>query len=177
MQYNYHMKKIHYTPGQIEEVRRLYYVEMKTTTEIARLFSVSQPHILRKMDEWGMPRRRRWASPTRTCTGCGETKPRSEFRGKTSYCKPCHNKQSRKYSIQKQYGITIDEYNAMLMKQNNQCAICGKTPEENGRGLAVDHDHVTGKIRALLCLSCNNGLGQFNDDVELLQSAITYLKE
>ena len=45
------------------------------------------------------------------------------------------------------------------------------------RRLAVDHDHKTGKIRGLLCISCNVGLGHFQDDVELLRSAILYLQE
>ena len=61
----------------------------------------------------------------------------------------------------KQYGITLTEYNEKLKTQGGGCAVCGKTPEENGRRLAVDHNHETGKVRGLLCIGCNVGLGWF----------------
>lgn len=73
------------------------------------------------------------------------------------------------------YGITIKEYYKMLEDQGGGCAVCGKTPGENGRRLAVDHDHETGEVRGLLCSSCNTGLGNFKDDPQLLESAMYYL--
>ena len=59
--------------------------------------------------------------------------------------------------------------------QDGKCAICGKRDEL--RRLALDHCHKTGKLRGLLCMQCNTGLGQFRDDTNLLQKAITYLSK
>ena len=57
--------------------------------------------------------------------------------------------------------------------QDGKCAICGKEPED--RRLAMDHCHATGRIRGLLCMHCNVGLGMFKDKKELLEQAIAYL--
>ena len=75
----------------------------------------------------------------------------------------------------RKYGITPQEYDALLEKQEGKCAICKETCAVYGR-LCVDHDHTTGKIRGLLCNHCNTGLGKFKDKVELLDVAIEYLK-
>jgi hypothetical protein len=71
------------------------------------------------------------------------------------------------------YGITLDQYNELLLKQNGKCAICHGT--NKGKLLAVDHDHKSDKIRGLLCTKCNTGLGLFNDKLELLEKAKEYL--
>jgi hypothetical protein len=76
--------------------------------------------------------------------------------------------------LKRNYGIGLDFYEQLLGKQDGKCAICGEP--ENGRALAVDHDHGTGNIRGLLCTNCNNGLGRFRDDVSRLRNAIEYLK-
>jgi len=73
-----------------------------------------------------------------------------------------------------EYGITLVEYREMAALQNGLCAICGEVCK-SGRVLAVDHDHVTGVNRGLLCIRCNNGLGNFRDDLDLLTAAINYL--
>jgi hypothetical protein len=73
------------------------------------------------------------------------------------------------------HGITIEEYQQMLLNQNNRCAIC-KTNEPGGKGRwHIDHCHETNKVRGLLCTVCNTGLGMFKDDPERLQNAISYL--
>jgi len=74
------------------------------------------------------------------------------------------------------FGITIETYNDMLARQFGRCAIC-KTTNWGGRwnSPCVDHCHLTGKIRGLLCLLCNRGLGNFRDNVDLLQAASEYL--
>lgn len=74
-----------------------------------------------------------------------------------------------------QYGITLEQYDAMLEAQNNGCAICGVSPEQNGRRLDIDHCHTSGKVRGLLCTNCNTGIGKFNDDPDLLAEAMKYL--
>lgn len=76
-------------------------------------------------------------------------------------------------------GFGIDQYIEMLEAQDHKCAICGQPETMVKRGkklhMAVDHDHATGKVRALLCHSCNTGLGKFRDDTSLLALAIAYL--
>lgn len=69
----------------------------------------------------------------------------------------------------------------MLMeKQNGRCAICGSLPDSprnHGReSLCVDHNHITDEIRGLLCVSCNAGIGQLADDLDLLRKAVAYLE-
>lgn len=71
------------------------------------------------------------------------------------------------------YGITPEQYSAMVATQNGVCAICSGAPTK--RGLFVDHDHATGRVRALLCHHCNVGLGHFCDSVDRLGNAIDYL--
>lgn len=81
------------------------------------------------------------------------------------------------------YGMTIEEHEQMLTEQGGGCAICG-TPDPGHQDWATDHDHACcpgkkscGKcVRGLLCSRCNVGLGMFEDDVERLMSAITYLE-
>lgn len=77
--------------------------------------------------------------------------------------------------IKKRYGISKDDYAALLVRQHNKCAIC-HTPETSlKRRLGVDHCHKTGKIRGLLCDKCNSMLGHANDSIEFLQRGIEYL--
>lgn len=86
----------------------------------------------------------------------------------------------RKVKLRSLYGISPEEYADHLIVQKGVCAICFQPETEIIRGkirlLAVDHDHATGKVRGLLCQDCNLGLGRFNDDPELLGSAISYLR-
>lgn len=81
----------------------------------------------------------------------------------------------RDYQLRRSYGLTRVEYEQMLEQQDGKCAICGAECS-TGRRLAVDHDHITGQIRGLLCSNCNLGIGKFHDSVELLKEAIRYLE-
>ncbi len=74
------------------------------------------------------------------------------------------------------YGIKLEEYNRLLEKQGGVCAICKKQCSTKTR-LSIDHDHITGKVRGLLCRRCNAGLGAFSDKIEELKLAIKYLME
>lgn len=146
----------------------------------------------------------------KTCTGCSQTKSRSDFpRRATSpdglayRCKECTNAASRSWSERNpdrravinrayrerhaavlparerannllyRYGITDDEYDAMVEVQQGRCAVCRQEPD--GR-LFVDHDHRTGQNRGLLCHNCNLGLGHFKDDPDVLRAALDYLE-
>ncbi len=84
--------------------------------------------------------------------------------------------------LKKHYGITLAEYEVMSTQQNHKCAICNnaETAVDNKghiRMMPVDHCHTTGKIRGLLCTACNTALGGFRDNIELLESAIVYLRK
>lgn len=80
-------------------------------------------------------------------------------------------------NIQKKYGISKEDYDEILKSQNGGCAICG-TDKQVGRGrLHVDHCHTSNKVRGILCSKCNAGIGQLNDSIELLSSAIKYLED
>jgi len=73
------------------------------------------------------------------------------------------------------WGLSRENYVRMLEAQGGRCAICWREPSELPLAFSVDHDHVTGRIRGLLCLNCNTGVGQLNDDPYLLRRAIDYL--
>ncbi len=83
-------------------------------------------------------------------------------------------------SLMLKYGINRADYVRMFDAQDGKCAICGQPEidtDKNGaiKALAVDHDHATRKVRALLCAACNTGLGKFKDDTSMLALAIAYL--
>lgn len=130
------------------------------------------------------------------CKTCGIEKPTTHFYVKKkkpvvtyrSDCKICYGIKSaeafrkpeatearkkswRKYSRFKLYGITEAIYDSMVANQSGCCKICG-VEDDN---LHIDHCHATGKVRGLLCQSCNTGLGKFKDDVVIMGKAIEYL--
>ena len=133
---------------------------------------------------------------TKYCKSCDTTKPIDDFylRNKTSMvrhstCKECDKKRVkenhdpvayRNAELQRRYGITQQDYEVMIVEQNNQCAICNAT-EPGGRHnsgyFVVDHCHTTGKVRKLLCNNCNTALGLVGDNTQTLQSMIEYLQE
>lgn len=135
------------------------------------------------------------------CSTCNEHKEASLFpkaankkRGYAWICKSCKsiklkNKKAsmspeewtalnKKYWIKSDYGITIDEYNSLLKQQEHKCAICKIDEVDATNGvLHIDHCHTTKKVRGLLCMACNTGLGKFKDSEEVLQEAIKYLRK
>ena len=100
-----------------------------------------------------------------------------------SRCVQCYNiydyKIDKNSKLKKAYGISLQDYNELLTKQNGKCSICGV--DNNGyyrkklRAFAVDHCHTTSKIRGLLCSDCNTGIGLLKDNIDLLNNAIKYL--
>jgi hypothetical protein len=85
----------------------------------------------------------------------------------------------RERSLWKNYGLTIEGYNAIFKSQGGRCAIClqKEVSGKRSKRLAVDHCHETGRIRGLLCQRCNRALGLLKDDKNVLANAITYLSE
>jgi len=135
------------------------------------------------------------------CTKCGEQKELSEFyankgnkNGIHSECKGCHLEYKRTHPVnnvetkglynkmnphkamvwrlKSRYGITPEDLKEMKMSQDSKCAICNKDVP-----LKVDHDHSTNVVRGLLCNGCNRGIGFFNENVSVLESAIRYLNK
>jgi hypothetical protein len=123
--------------------------------------------------------------------------------GLQTYCRSCHNKiQREKYALdpsqkikrqvrerkrksknplakknselQRLYGISIDQYVELFSLQGEVCKIC-KQNCKTKKSLSVDHDHLSGKIRGLLCNRCNRAIGMFEDSPELLGLAARYL--
>ena len=80
----------------------------------------------------------------------------------------------RKSYLKRTYGMTIEQFDAMLAAQDGVCAIC-RQPRPEERTLHVDHDHATGAVRGLLCFKCNNALGDFDDSLALFEAAASYL--
>jgi len=135
------------------------------------------------------------------CTSCRKTKDISSFGKHKGYrlgvravCNECRriaNKERPKegrhqeYVRNKQhaldrelfsnYGITREQYNEMIIKQDYLCAICGKHQSESHKGLHTDHCHETKKVRGLLCNSCNLAIGMLKHNVTILTKAIKYL--
>lgn len=131
---------------------------------------------------------------TKYCSDCQQEHPVSEFGknsaaydGLTAYCKVHHEERGRlnraknygsgrAYRLKYRHGITIEQYEQMLEAQDHKCAICLRYPKNNLKNpWHVDHDHATGKVRGILCHSCNTALGNFNDDPEILEKALEYL--
>lgn len=137
---------------------------------------------------------------TRTCRSCG-----CDFEGKynSHKCSDCkkavrreiqrrfeennpgyfrewqaNNPRRKDTRLRHAYDLTEEEWDSLHAAQSGKCAICGEEGgwKANGGALVVDHDHDTGKVRGLLCPSCNRGLGQFEDDPERLRSAAQYIE-
>lgn len=113
------------------------------------------------------------------CNTCCEWLPITEYRsapkGRTKdklspICMRCH----RSAAIQRQYGITLDEYEVMHAKQGGVCAICAGV-NDDGRNLHIDHDHATGAVRGLLCGNCNTAIGLLGEDIARITASIAYL--
>jgi Autographiviridae endonuclease VII len=143
----------------------------------------------------------------RTCKGCKKTKPIDDFYKGKYRCKVCTVQASndwrsqnpersralgraryarspdkfkaavRSSTLKAKYGLTPEQYDAMLAAQGGHCAICPATePGGGNKKFNVDHDHVTGKVRGLLCRSCNLMLGYSEDSEERLEAGIAYLR-
>lgn len=90
-----------------------------------------------------------------------------------------HKDGHKDYLLRRMYGITLEEYQEMVLRQKGLCAICGRMPvgKHNQAVLHVDHDHETGRVRGLLCSHCNRGLGFFRESADLLRAAVDYLAD
>lgn len=81
--------------------------------------------------------------------------------------------------MMKKHGKTLQDWNDLWAKQDGKCAICNQGMTDGGQSGAsahLDHDHVTGEVRGLLCSQCNLGLGKFGDDPGRLEAAALYVQ-
>lgn len=125
-----------------------------------------------------------------TCRKCGQNKSarhfyrRSDSASFCNTCRDCHRAYQRQRRIElpdyarsrylSKYGITLIQYKEMCRKQDNSCAICfGKQK----RALSVDHHHASGKVRELLCGSCNALIGLAKESIDILLKAVKYIEK
>lgn len=139
------------------------------------------------------------------CGRCAATKPITEFptvspkarsykkfkNGIKPWCKDCYKEYTNQYMrnarketskyrdshYMKKYGLTREEVIDMHEVRNHKCDICGNDSDHRYETLCVDHCHTSGKVRGLLCFSCNTLLGNAKDNVEVLKNAIIYLEK
>lgn len=121
------------------------------------------------------------------CRVCGESNlsklvtDKNRPLGVRNFCRKCRQDSQRggpikNANLKRTYGIDLVQYNQLLISQNGCCLICKRHENELAYKLHVDHCHINGKVRALLCFNCNQGLGNFKDSIGLLISASEYLK-
>lgn len=97
---------------------------------------------------------------------------RNETRGNKEY-----NEKMRNYHFLKKYGITEEDFQLRFKDQNYSCKICSKyLKDEIRKNIHVDHDHQTGALRDILCRNCNLGLGNFKDNIGVMELALNYLR-
>jgi len=138
----------------------------------------------------------------KSCNKCGIVKPISDYyvkkkgkKGQNLYhgqCKKCINalnlknyygatedqvlkrkENNLRTHLNRKYGLTLEDFSAMVLKQNNKCEICSCDMQDDAQ---VDHNHTTGKVRALLCRPCNMSLGLLKENTETLYNMISYIK-
>jgi hypothetical protein len=97
-------------------------------------------------------------------------------REKERRCYDKYPERHREKRLQKEFGVTIEDFNRKLASQGNSCAICGTLSPNDGRNFHIDHCHKTGKLRGILCNTCNLMLGLAHDRQDVLLKAAEYLK-
>lgn len=134
------------------------------------------------------------------CNKCGETKPIVDFQLRTDTgsrrgdCRQCrsadnlkryhtkpstresHRIASRRHAVRTKYGLDEAAYEDLLCYSDGKCFVCGAVPPK-GRYHHIDHDHITGVVRGLLCHGCNVSLGHTKEDPEILRKLANYLEE
>jgi hypothetical protein len=85
------------------------------------------------------------------------------------------SERNRRWDLKRLHGLTVYQYNSLLLSQSGGCAICGIQHSTGRRRLAVDHDHKTGLNRGLLCTRCNQSLERIEGDSGWGDKACSYL--
>ena len=97
---------------------------------------------------------------------------------KEYYSREDVRERQRRNRIEKTFNISYNDYEKMVIFQDNKCEICGN-PETDSRHkfLSIDHNHRTKEVRGLLCNLCNKALGLFKDNLTVLKSAVKYIRK
>ena len=112
-------------------------------------------------------------------------KHRNRNDGFDPWCIECKKKYHKTYYKMKNYEISNQSFERLMLEQDNRCAICGLKFDEiystydyphQRYDPDIDHDHMTGKVRGLLCLNCNRALGRCNENSLILINAVRYLQ-
>lgn len=180
-------------------LRQRYEVEQTSSLAIARELGCSQPTVRWALDKFGIEMRpadeaRRlvapepvnWTPERREALAAKRRGDKNPFHGKPSPNRgPNHHPDPKLRAIRHQrasrYGITGEQYDAMLAEQGGVCAVCGRPETRVAKSgapftLGVDHDHATGAVRGLLCGNCNFALGAVGDSIAVLRGLIDYLE-
>ena len=88
-----------------------------------------------------------------------------------------NKEQQRDRGMRRRYGIGLDDYNKMLKEQKDSCYICKLSSSKQSKRLHIDHNHKTGKVRALLCHHCNTTIGALKENTMILKNIINYLNK
>jgi len=124
---------------------------------------------------------------TKKCRKCSQIKRQDEFHfnsgskdGLGSWCRHCAKGKGRQIQLQQRYNLTVKQYELILESQNNVCTICGKLEiikcGVRVKRLAVDHNHTTGKVRGLLCSTCNLLVAHVENNPKILKEIPRYLR-
>ncbi|WP_332835394.1 endonuclease VII domain-containing protein [Streptomyces jeddahensis] len=112
------------------------------------------------------------------CPQCGEVRPHDQWErnksssdGWASYCRECRAQRNRVSYFKRKYGLTPDELEGLIAGQGGVCVICLSARPEH-----VDHCHETGRVRGVLCFSCNAALGQLKDQPDAMRRAAAYVE-
>jgi hypothetical protein len=145
----------------------------------------------------------RGKSELKQCPMCKKLIKRDEFKPRNNgfsraYCGECQKIKSKEYArslrekspeykekmrvvniktcLKKKYGMTLEQWEKMFSDQNGKCAICKTNQKELNKRFSVDHDHITNKVRGLLCNNCNRAIGLLKDEYQILINAAEYIK-
>lgn len=102
---------------------------------------------------------------------------RRRWQNKSEEEKQAANEKGRERRLQRVYGISTKQYSELLKKQNHRCAICEKHQDDEKQRFAVDHNHITGEIRGLLCYYCNHRVVGKHRDGVLLRKIADYVEQ
>lgn len=119
--------------------------------------------------------RKRFARGLRKCESCGALITERNSRARVCGAAECVKAVARDRRLKKTFGIDAREWDRLLEVQGGRCAIC-RTSDSGEKQWHVDHDHVTGQVRGLLCSSCNLGIGLLQDDPTILRAALRYVE-
>lgn len=126
-----------------------------------------KPRTQEQRDRYNAKRRHQYAS---------DPAVREKAKAETKAWQEANPRKRKDQRLRSTFGIAIEDFEERLAIQNGQCAICGHTDRSDPKFFpVVDHCHKTGRVRGLLCVNCNHGLGKFKDDAGRLLSAVSYL--